>query len=182
MYFKTALKSKTLAVNKQWWFDWMRSKRSWFSSNAESSSRTGSKTRSSYPVGKTWERFLSDPKEIVEKILSWSIAWRLDWPGTPLGHLDNNRGSVLAQLAKKFGNLHGMISKKTLRWMKNQEDLALDVSKASVSQPSWCKSCLRMSIIYFWSFRLYLFMSTRFRDLHTFMIKSIKIRIRIGNP
>ena len=37
MYFKTALKSKTLAVNKQWWFDWMRSKRSWFSSNAESS-------------------------------------------------------------------------------------------------------------------------------------------------
>ena len=51
----------------------------------------------------------------------------------------------------KLGIFHGMISKKTLRWMKNQEDLALDVSKASVSQPSWSKSCLQMSIIYFWS-------------------------------
>ena len=117
MYFKTALKSKTLAVNKQWWFDWMRSKRSWFSSNAESSSRTGSKTRSSYPVGKTWERFLSDPKEIVEKILSWSIAWRLDWPGIPLGHLDNNRGSVLAQLPKRLGNFS---------WYDLQEDFKMN--------------------------------------------------------
>ena len=111
----------------------MRSKRSWFSSNDESSFRNGSKTWSSYPACKSWE-----PKEIVEKVVlscsSWSIGWHLDWPGTPLAHLNKTRWSLLAQLATKQGNFSWceyVISKKTLKRMKNKEDLASKVSKAS---------------------------------------------------
>ena len=106
MYISLRL-SKKLVANKQWWFGWLRSKRSWFSSNAESSFHNGSKTQSSFPAGKTWAQFL--PKVIVEKMLSWSkyllcswlIGWRWGWIGIPYDYLENSR-SLLTHLAKKL--------------------------------------------------------------------------------
>ena len=57
-----------------------------------------------------------------------------DQVSTPLAHLNKTRWSLLAQLATKQGNFSWceyVISKKTLKRMKNKEDLASKVSKAS---------------------------------------------------